>query len=132
MLVRKTAGANVKFRALLQTPRGTGLCAAHSLLLRVTRWSTLKAWGTAIAKWRGLRRVTVAVACRLAVILHRMWTDGCEFRWCREETSVVIFELLGNVRYGATLCENVRQWRGLRKNFYRTGLAGRTTASLFV
>ena len=30
--------------------------AAHSLLTRVTRWSTLKAWGTAIAKRRGLRR----------------------------------------------------------------------------
>jgi transposase len=46
--------------------------AAHSLLTRVTRWSTLKAWGTAIAKRRGLRRATVAVARKLAVILHRM------------------------------------------------------------
>jgi transposase len=59
--------------------------AAHSLLTRVTRWSALKAWGTAIAKRRGLRRATVAVARKLAVILHRMWADGSEFRWCREE-----------------------------------------------
>lgn len=61
--------------------------AAHSLLTRVTRWSALKAWGTAIAKRRGLRRATVAVARKLAVILHRMWADGSEFHWRREETS---------------------------------------------
>lgn len=59
--------------------------AAHSLLTRVTRWSALKAWGTAIAKRRGLRRATVAVARKLAVILHRMWTEGSEFRWRRDE-----------------------------------------------
>jgi transposase len=63
--------------------------AAHSLLTRVTRWSTLKAWGTAITKRRGLRRATVAVARKLAVILHRMWADGSEFRWRREETEAV-------------------------------------------
>jgi len=59
--------------------------AAHTLLTRVTRWSALKAWGTAIAKRRGLRRATVAVARKLAVILHRIWADGSEFRWRREE-----------------------------------------------
>src|SRR3954447_15175435 len=32
----------------------------------------------------------------------------------------------------ASLCENVRRWRGLRTNFYGTGLAGRTTASICV
>ena len=62
--------------------------AAHSLLTRVTRWSALKAWGTAVAKRRGLRRATVAVARKLAVILHRMWTDGSEFRWRSEEAAV--------------------------------------------
>jgi transposase len=62
--------------------------AAHSLLTRVTRWSTLKAWGTAITKRRGLRRATVAVARKLAVILHRMWADSSEFRWRREETAI--------------------------------------------
>jgi transposase len=61
--------------------------AAHSLLTRVTRWSALKAWGTAIAKRRGLRRATVTVARKLAVILHRMWTDDSEFRWRREESA---------------------------------------------
>jgi transposase len=63
--------------------------AAHNLLTRVTRWSALKAWGTALAKRRGLRRATVAVARKLAVILHRMWSDGSEFRWRRDETAAV-------------------------------------------
>jgi transposase len=60
--------------------------AAHSLLTRVSRWSTLKAWGMAVAKRRGLRRATVAVARKLAVILHRMWRDSSQFRWGREQT----------------------------------------------
>ena len=59
--------------------------AAHSLLTRVTRWSALKAWGTAIAKRRGLRRATVAVARKLAVIMHRMWAGDSEFHWSRDE-----------------------------------------------
>jgi transposase len=59
--------------------------AAHALLTRVTRWSALKAWGMAIAKRRGLRRATVAVARKLAVIMHRIWADDGEFRWSRDE-----------------------------------------------
>ena len=34
-----------------------------------------------IAKRRGMARARVAVARKLAVILHRMWVDGSEFRW---------------------------------------------------
>jgi transposase len=63
--------------------------AAHTLLTRVTRWSALKAWGMAVAKRRGLRRATVAVARKLAVIMHRIWADGSEFRWTRDETAAV-------------------------------------------
>jgi transposase len=62
--------------------------AAHALLTRVTRWSALKAWGMAIAKRRGLRRATVAVARKLAVIMHRMWASDSEFRWSRDEIVV--------------------------------------------
>jgi transposase len=29
----------------------------------------------------------VAVARKLAVILHRMWADSSEFRWRREEAA---------------------------------------------
>jgi transposase len=59
--------------------------AAHALLTRVTRWSALKASGMAIAKRRGLRRATVALARKLAVIMHRMWADDAEFRWSHDE-----------------------------------------------
>ena len=58
-----------------------------TLLTRVTRWSALKAWGMAVAKRRGLRRATIAVARKLAVVMHRMWTDGSEFRWSRDDTT---------------------------------------------
>ena len=58
--------------------------AAHSLLIRSTRWSALRAWGMRIAKRRGMARARVAVARKLAVILHRMWTDGSEFRWSKQ------------------------------------------------
>ena len=34
-----------------------------------------------LAKRSGLRTATVAVARKLAVILHRMWVDGTEFNW---------------------------------------------------
>jgi transposase len=40
-----------------------------------------------LAKVRGHRRAVVAVARKLAVILHRMWVDGSEFRWGPEAAS---------------------------------------------
>jgi len=58
--------------------------AAHSLLIRSTKWSALRAWGMSIAKRRGMARARVAVARKLAVILHRMWADGSEFRWGKQ------------------------------------------------
>ena len=33
-----------------------------------------------VAKRRGMKRAVVAVARRLAVALHRMWSDGTQFR----------------------------------------------------
>ena len=58
--------------------------AAHSLLIRSTKWSALRSWGMNIAKRRGMARARVAVARKLAVILHRMWADGSEFRWGKQ------------------------------------------------
>jgi len=55
--------------------------AANVLLTRVPKWSALKAWGIRIAKRNGLCKAKVAVARKLAVILHRMWIDGTEFNW---------------------------------------------------
>jgi transposase len=57
--------------------------AANVILNRVTRFSALKAWGVRIARLRGLKRAKVAVARKLAVMLHRMWVDGSDFRWSR-------------------------------------------------
>jgi len=55
--------------------------AAQVMLTRTIRWSWLKAWGMKIARQRGMKRAIVAVARRMAVIMHRMWADGTEFRW---------------------------------------------------
>jgi len=57
--------------------------AAHVMLLRVQRFSALKAWALRVARARGLKRAKVALARRLAVVLHRLWVDGTEFRWGR-------------------------------------------------
>ena len=62
--------------------------AAHSLLTHSGKWSWLKAWGVRVAQRRGMRRAIVAVARRLAVVLHRMWVDGSEFRWRRDSAAV--------------------------------------------
>jgi transposase len=61
--------------------------AANVLLTRVTKWSTLKAWGVRLAKRSGLRKAKVAVARKLAVILHRMWIEGTEFNWSSKEAT---------------------------------------------
>ena len=61
--------------------------AAGVLLTRVPKWSALKAWGMRLAKRNGLRKATVAVARKLAVILHRMWIDGTEFNWSTKKAA---------------------------------------------
>ena len=58
--------------------------AAHTLLVRSQKWSSLRAWGLQVAKRRGMARARVAVARKLAVILHSMWRDGNEFRFGKE------------------------------------------------
>jgi transposase len=61
--------------------------AALVLMTHSRKWSWLKAWGMKIARHRGMKRAIVAVARRLAVIMHRMWVDGTEFRWTRKEAA---------------------------------------------
>jgi len=61
--------------------------AANVLLTRIAKWSVLKAWGIRLAKRSGLRKAKVAVARKLAVILHRMWIEGTEFRWSSKEAT---------------------------------------------
>ena len=58
--------------------------AANVLLTRVERWSSLKAWALRLAKRSGAKKAKVALARKLAVLLHRLWRDGTTFRWTRE------------------------------------------------
>jgi transposase len=56
--------------------------AAGVLLTRVPKWSAVKAWGAKLAKRNALRKAKVAVARKLAVILHRLeaWTA----KWAKD------------------------------------------------
>jgi len=60
--------------------------AAQSML-RSKKWSWLKAWAMQIARRRGMKKAIVALARRLAVIMHRIWVDGTEFRWTRQQAA---------------------------------------------
>ena len=55
--------------------------AANVLLTRIEKLVGVKAWGIRLAKRSGLRKAKVAVARKLAVILHRMWIERTEFKW---------------------------------------------------
>jgi transposase len=55
--------------------------AAAVLLHRHPRACALKSWGLALAKRVGMRRAKVAVARKLAVLLHTLWRRGEDFRW---------------------------------------------------
>ncbi len=58
--------------------------AANVLLSRVTKFSALKRWAMDVANRRGMRRAKVALARKLATVLHRMWADGTEFVWGKD------------------------------------------------
>jgi transposase len=60
------------------------LYEAGQAMMRSKKWSWLKAWAMQIARRRGMKKAIVALARRLAVIMHRIWVDGTEFRWTRE------------------------------------------------
>jgi transposase len=55
--------------------------AAGVLLMRVKKWSKLKAWGIRLAARVGLKKATVAVARKLSIILYRIWVDNSKFQW---------------------------------------------------
>jgi transposase len=61
--------------------------AAQIVLVRSTKWSWLKAWAMKIARHHGLKKAIVALARRLAVIMHRIWVDGTEFWRTRDVTA---------------------------------------------
>jgi transposase len=58
--------------------------AAHIMLTRASRFSALKRWAMDVAKRRGMKRAKVALARKLATVLHRIWVDASAFRWSKE------------------------------------------------
>jgi transposase len=67
--------------------RGALYEAAQVMLTRTKSFSTLKRWALEVAKRRGMMRAKVALARKLAVVLHRMWMDGTDFRFGKEATA---------------------------------------------
>lgn len=55
--------------------------AANVVLTRTKQNGSLKTWGMAIAARSGGKKARVAIAGKLATILHRMWCDGSSFKW---------------------------------------------------
>lgn len=60
--------------------------AAASLLTRVRQDSALKTWGRDLVKRLGFKHAAVAVARKLAVVLHAMWKADAPFQaWPQTE-----------------------------------------------
>ena len=77
--------AVVGARSFMSTKRGDGTArallyeAANSILTRFKGSMKLKSWALSIAERSGLKKARVALARRLAVIMHAMMMDGTEF-----------------------------------------------------
>lgn len=57
------------------------LVRAATVLLTATKtWTPLKAWGVKLAKRIGFNKAKVAVARKLAVLLHKLWISGEEYK----------------------------------------------------
>ncbi|MER9643299.1 IS110 family transposase [Mesorhizobium sp. M0239] len=59
--------------------------AASVLMHRTKKWSSLKAWGLRLSKRIGMKKAKVAVARKIAVLLHCLWVDGTSFEWGGEK-----------------------------------------------
>lgn len=55
--------------------------AASAMLLRSKKWCALKAWGIRLASKIGMSKAIVAVARKLAIVMHKMWLTGEPFRF---------------------------------------------------
>jgi transposase len=64
----------------------TALYQAATVMLNRARPSWLTAWAWGVARRRGKKRATVALARRIGVVLLRMWRDDTDFRFSRAET----------------------------------------------
>ena len=55
------------------------LCQAATVMMHRGRATWLRTWAAKLARRRGAKRAMVALARRIAVILHRMWKDDTDF-----------------------------------------------------
>ena len=75
---------------------------------RVPHWCALKAWGLRPAQRSGLKKAKVAVARKLAVILHRMWREGLHSG--RQRKSEVATALALIYRSAVSVNKKDRRW----------------------
>ncbi|UOA21354.1 hypothetical protein DSM14862_04194 (plasmid) [Sulfitobacter indolifex] len=82
--------------------------------MRTMIGSWIKSWGMRLVRTKGRRRAVVAVARGLAVLLHRMWADGTEFRPAEVEGRHVLIrhppKSNGNVPHRTRSVEKGRNW----------------------
>jgi transposase len=64
--------------------------AAHIILTRPVKGCGLKSWAARLAKRAGMKKAKVALARKLAVILHRMWVDGTSFGFTTPRTVAAV------------------------------------------
>ena len=53
--------------------------AANIMLTRSRSSNPLRSWAAKLAKRAGYKKARVALARKMAVVLHRMWVDGTDF-----------------------------------------------------
>ena len=53
--------------------------------ITASKWSALKSWAVRVAQRRGAKRGKVALARKLAVVLHRMWVSETDFRYATKQ-----------------------------------------------
>ena len=53
--------------------------AANIMLVRARKANPLKSWGMKLAKRAGFKKARIALARKMAVVLHRMWRDATDF-----------------------------------------------------
>lgn len=64
--------------------------AGCTVLNHTKKFSALKSWGLRLAARKGFRKAAVAVARKIAVIMHRIWSDGTVFEWSSRKSDVAV------------------------------------------
>jgi transposase len=58
--------------------------AATSMLLISQKWCSIKAWGIRLANKKGKAKAIIAVARKIAIVMHKMWLSGEPFQFGSE------------------------------------------------